>query len=226
MMKFLTRYANDERADSPANKFRRERFKLFRSLLETVPKPYKILDVGGKEAFWEQMNFTNEPDVEIVLLNLATMPVSLPKFTSCAGDARNMQQFQEKEFDVVFSNSVIEHVGDFEQQERMASEVRRVGKRYFVQTPNRYFPLEPHFLFPYFQILPFEAQVFLVRHFDVGWYKKLSDRWRAEELINSHRLLTKNEMLQLFPQSNLFHEKFFGFTKSFIAYGGWDDHRV
>ena len=226
MMKFLTHYANDERADSLANKFRRERFKLFRSLLDSVPKPYKILDVGGKQAFWEQMGFTNEDDVEIVLLNLTTMPVSLPNFTSVVSDARNMQQFREKEFDVVFSNSVIEHVGDYDQQLQMAKEVLRVGKRYFVQTPNLYFPLEPHFLFPYFQLLPFQTRVLLVRHFDIGWYKKMPVREQAAELVRSHRLLTEKEMLQLFPQSNIYREKFLGLTKSFVVYGGWDEHRI
>lgn len=57
-----------------------------------------------------------------------------------------MKQFQDNEFDAVFSNSVIEHVGDYEAQRQMANEIMRVGKRYFVQTPNFYFPIEPHIL--------------------------------------------------------------------------------
>ncbi len=172
------------------------------------------------------MGFAEESGVTIVLLNITQMFVSLPNFTSVVGDARNMLNYKNGEFDVVFSNSVIEHVGDYKQQTQMADEVRRVGKRYFVQTPNKFFPLEPHFLFPYFQLLPFMVQMFLVRHFDIGWYKKMPDYQQASELIHSHRLLTEKELLQLFPQSKIYREKFFGLTKSFIVYGGWDDNRV
>jgi 2-polyprenyl-3-methyl-5-hydroxy-6-metoxy-1,4-benzoquinol methylase len=73
-----------------------------------------------------------------------------------------MPQFQNDEFDIVFSNSVIEHVGSYEEQNLMASEVRRVGKRYFIQTPNLFFPIEPHFLFPFFQFLPLDYRVTLI----------------------------------------------------------------
>ena len=65
-----------------------------------------------------------------------------------------MPEFTTGEFDVVFSNSVIEHVGDFDDQRRMADEVRRVGRRFFVQTPNRWFPLEVHTRLPFVHWLP------------------------------------------------------------------------
>lgn len=220
-MKFLKRYADVHRTDSMANKLRRGRFTLFRSLLATVSKPCRILDVGGTESFWEQMNFTNEDETEIVLLNLTALPVSGARFASVAGDARDMSQFRDREFDVVFSNSVIEHLGEFDQQLKMAGEIMRVGKRYFVQTPNRYFPIEPHFLFPYFQFLPVRARIFLVRHYSLGWVDRTPDCGAAGVLVRSVRLLTALEMKKLFPQSTLYREKVLGLTKSFVAYGGW-----
>ncbi|MGA2624069.1 MAG: class I SAM-dependent methyltransferase [Bacteroidota bacterium] len=220
-MKYLRRFADDQKNNSLANRFRRERFAWFRSMLGTVARPCRILDVGGTELFWEQMGFIDETDVEVVLLNLSSVRVSRANFTSVAGDARDMRQFREQEFDVVFSNSVIEHVGDFDRQLKMAGEIMRVGKRYFVQTPNKHFPIEPHFLFPYFQFLPVRVRVFLVRHFSLGWVDRTPDREAAGVLVRSVRLPSASEMKKLFPQSTLYREKVLGLTKSFVAYGGW-----
>lgn len=94
-----------------------------------------------------------------------------------------MSLFRNEEFDVVFSNSVIEHLGEYPQQRRMADEVRRAGKRYFLQTPNRYFPLEPHFFFPFFQFLPVSVRVWLLSRFHLGWHKRGLDRRTAERIV-------------------------------------------
>lgn len=64
--------------------------------------------------------------------------------TYVSGDACCAPQYPDKSFDVVFSNSVIEHVGDDEKQAQFALEVRRIGKSYWVQTPSKYFPIEAH----------------------------------------------------------------------------------
>jgi 2-polyprenyl-3-methyl-5-hydroxy-6-metoxy-1,4-benzoquinol methylase len=132
-----------------------------------------------------------------------------------------MKQFAAQEFDVVFSNSVIEHVGSYEDQRRMAKEIKRVGKRYFVQTPNLYFPIEPHFVFPFFQFLPQSVKVWLISHFALGWYGKVTDIEKANELASEIRLLSKKEFLNLFANAKIVEEKFLGLTKSFIAYEGW-----
>ncbi|HWS70973.1 MAG TPA: class I SAM-dependent methyltransferase, partial [Thermoanaerobaculia bacterium] len=64
------------------------------------------------------------------------------------------------------SNSVLEHVADMP---AMAREIRRVGRRWYVQTPNRWFPVEPHFLVPFFQFLPIATRAWLLTRFDLGW---------------------------------------------------------
>jgi hypothetical protein len=112
---------------------------------------------------------------------------------------------------------VIEHVGDFEDQQRMAREVERIAKHYYVQTPARHFPLEPHFLFPFFAVLPFVARRELVRHFKLGWYQKIPDKKAAEEFLAGFQLRTKREMRLLFPKADIKCEKFLGLNKSYIC---------
>ncbi len=156
-------------------------------------------------------------------MNVRKVPVSRPNFNSIVGDARDLKEFKENQFDVVFSNSVIEHVGDYNDQLQMANEIRRVGKRYFVQTPNLYFPIEPHFVFPFFQFLPVEVKLWLITHFDLGFYQKITNKQTALDAVTSIKLLNKKEFISLFPNAKIFEEKFFGLTKSFIVYDGWDN---
>jgi methyltransferase family protein len=220
-MKLYAKLGDSERPESFANKLRRNRFVLFESLLEEIPRPVKILDAGGTQTFWSFMGMTEEKDVHVVLLNHTEEQVVHQNFKSVVGDVRKMQQFKDKEFDISFSNSVIEHVGDFSDQLRMANEMRRVGKRYFLQTPSRYFPIEPHFFFPFFQFLPLPVKLWLITHFALGSYPRITDRQKAIETVNSIRLLTKKELKILFPSAVFFEEKVFGFIKSFTVYEGW-----
>ncbi|MEH1869261.1 MAG: methyltransferase domain-containing protein [Nostoc sp.] len=223
-MKKLIRHVYDTNLpNSWASKLRKKRFSLFTSILDSLPSSIKILDVGGTVSFWENLGFFNEQikDVEITLLNLKFTQTSSthPKIKEVIGNATNMVNFQSNEFDIVFSNSVIEHVGDYDMQNQMATEIRRVGKRYFVQTPNLFFPIEPHFVFPLFQFMPINFRVWLLTNFALGWYDKVADKQQAKSIATSIKLLRRRQFLNMFPEAQLYEEKFFGLTKSFIVYG-------
>ena len=202
--------------------FRNRRFGFFRQFFDQVTeggkKSIKILDIGGTESYWKSMGFKLNAQSEIVLLNLYEAQVQEPGFTSIKGDACDLSGIADKSYDLVFSNSVIEHLYTKENQQLMANEVQRVGKSYFIQTPNKYFPIEPHWVFPLFQFLPFKVKVFLTQHFNLGHMSKTNDREKAVELVKEVRLISKTEYQQLFKGANLFVEKFVGLNKSFIAY--------
>lgn len=201
-------------------RFRRRRSQLFNSLLDTTTGQIALLDVGGSPNYWRQVG-TLHPRILVTFLNLEAAHLEGPATDQAIiGDARAMP-FADKSFDVVFSNSVIEHVGGYDDQRRMAGEVRRVGKRYFVQAPNRHFPVEPHFLFPMFQFLPLAIQVHLLSRFRLGWTKMKYTPASAREAVGGIRLVTKAEMKELFPGAQIHHERILGFTKSFTAYDGW-----
>ena len=121
-------------------------------------------------------------------------------------------------FDLTHSNSVIEHVGDGPRQRRFAEEFRRVGSRYYLQTPARCFPLEPHVRFPWFQYLPSAARVWLFQHLSLGSYPRVS-RERAEHFDRELQLLTRRRLSSLFPDASLRRERLFGLTKSYMVSG-------
>ncbi len=211
--------------DFIATRLRKKRFTFFESLISSLPRPLTILDVGGTLRFWECMQFCEAEGVMITLLNKRREDIQdLPyrNFRGVAGDARDMKEFVDKQFDIVFSNSVIEHVGCYDDQWCMANEVRRVGKRYFLQTPNRHFPIEPHFVFPFFQFLPLWIRVWLISHFSLGTWERVADRRQAIEAVNSHRLLSKKELKKLFPDGIIVDERLLGLPKSFVVFAGWD----
>jgi hypothetical protein len=212
----LRRLANVSEPGSLSNRLRRERFQLFEELLAGHGGTVRVLDVGGEENYWEQMGLVDDPRISLTILNLDAPPARHGNVRTVAGDATALT-FADGEFDVVFSNSVIEHVGDHTAQRRMADEIRRVGRSYYLQTPNRYFPVEPHFLFPFFAVLPRAVRTWLVRHFDLGWRTRQPDARAARALVDSVRLVTRSEIRMLFPDGELTPERFAGCTKSFIV---------
>jgi len=208
--------------DTISTYYRNRRFRFFKKFFDQISeggkKSIKILDIGGTESYWKSMGFQLNPNCEIVLLNLYEANVQEQGFKSIKGDACNLKGILNNSFDLVFSNSVIEHLYTIENQQSMANEVERVGKNYFIQTPNKYFPIEPHWVFPLFQFLPFNLKVFFTQHFDLGYIKKTNDKQKAIELVKEVRLISKKEYMQLFKDAHLFIEKFVGLNKSFIAY--------
>lgn len=220
MERFLRRLVDNADPNSLAAAMRRKRFRIFLELLDgaahSLNRPVRILDVGGSETFWEVMGYATS-EHHITLLNLTASPTRNERITSVAGDARDMSRFSDGQFDIVFSNSVIEHVGTLAGQSRMAREIQRVAPLYFVQTPSFFFPLEPHFLFPFFHWLPRKLRVLLVRRFSLGWYGRVPDAEEASRLVRGIRLMKRSELRALFPAASILTEKFFGFTKSYIV---------
>lgn len=211
---------DDQRPESFAHRMRGRRFERFERACSPLPRPLRILDVGGTPAFWEQRGWAGRDDVEIVTLNLIPYPSEHPNVHPVVGDACRLPA-RDQSFDVVFSNSVIEHLYSRETQEQMAREIRRVGVRYWVQTPNYWFPIEPHFLAPGWQWLPVRARVEILRRHRVGQMGRTPDREHAEQLVREVRLMRRHELADLFPGSRLIPERVGGLVKSWTAAFGF-----
>jgi Methyltransferase domain len=180
-----------------------------RLLVDTmrVTRRTRVLDVGGTARNWRLL----EASPPVTVLNLDGGDV--------VGDGRRLP-FRDDSFDLVFSNSTIEHVGSLDDQRRFAAEVARVGRAYFVQTPNVYFPVEPHLLTPFVQFLPRGARLRVARNFTVwGWFVR-PPREMVLDRVGRIRLIREREMRALFPGARVYRERWLGVTKSLIAIGG------
>ncbi len=196
---------------------RRRRMKKFYALL-SPSSDTRLLDIGGEPGTWTReigqgLNF----HVTQINMDLKPVPESAAgRITSVQGDATALP-FADNSFDIAFSNSVIEHVGGWEQQEQFAREARRVAPKLWIQTPARSFPVEPHLVAPLFHFLPKSWQLRLV-----GWTPRaiLSPEIKLSQLqakVEEIRLLSLSEFRKLFPDCRILKERFLGLTKCYIA---------
>ena len=131
------------------NRFRQKRFAMFLALLDRSRRgegPVRVLDIGGTISYWralEPMWCARHLDVTIVNI-VESEPSDEGILHIRLGDARSLD-YADNSFDVIHSNSVIEHVGHWLDMIAMAREVRRIAPHYYLQTPNFWFPIEPHY---------------------------------------------------------------------------------
>ncbi len=212
--------ASSDNPNSLGYKFRIKRLQEFEKMFFTRfsgLEKIEILDVGGTSYFWKNSALLSHPGLHITLLNLYPVETSHSAIHSVQGDASDMREFETGSFDLVFSNSVIEHLYTLELQQKMASEIFRVGKSYFIQTPNVYFPIEAHYALPFAQYYSKAFLHFVLTQTKLSRMKKWSSA-EASQYIAEIRLLNAQEMKALFPGASLLKEKVFGLTKSITAH--------
>ncbi len=176
-------------------KLRGQKSDLFLRMVGNGSAPGRLLDVGGGLGIDSEFLQLYGRFTEVVVVNLDAECMEMEpsvRIQRMVADGRDLP-FETNSFDWVFSNAVIEHVGEWKDQVLFANEVRRVASRgYFVATPNKYFPVEPHTLLPFYQFLPVPLQR-KVAPYSPGYLRKY-------ELI---RLLSAGEMQDLFPEATV-----------------------
>lgn len=191
----------------------------------------RILDVGaeinpvGKRGL--QLIDTYPWKSNITAVNLSHQQVSLikqyyPEINAIVGDACKLP-WTDKYFDIVYSNAVIEHVGDFEKQKQMASEIMRVGKRWFVTTPNRWYPFEFHLRLPFVTILPGDAYLRIAR---IVQYDHVHKKYSFGNDKASFRLMTAKELRTCFPDSRILKLRVTFMAETLIVIGGDNEKKL
>lgn len=181
----------------------------------------QILDVGGTFTYWNiiEPSALDTVNAHITIVNPVRLelPHNAERFSFLTGDGCNMKIFNDLHFDIVHSNSVIEHVGHWRRMVEFSAEVRRLAPCHFIQTPAFSFPLEPHCMTPFFHWLPLPWRISLVMSLHLGNWPKANSIYEAMCLIEGAQLLTKRMLACLFPDSVLITERFAGLPKSYIA---------
>ncbi len=209
---------------SRQNSFRYQRVLLLNELIADVlvrQESCRVLDLGGTDVFWSTWRDMIDWDrVSIVCVNLDAGGSSAGEKMGVAfhrGDARDLSEFEDNAFDIVFSNSVIEHVGQWSDMQRMATEVRRLAPRYLVQTPNYWFPIEPHARTPFLHWLPEPWACRIVMMFKCGFWSKAKTYGEAVSTVQSARLLNRPQMRELFPEATLLVETYMLLPKALMS---------
>jgi ubiquinone/menaquinone biosynthesis C-methylase UbiE len=207
-------------------KFRRARLeKLVLPLLEDISRckgNVRVLDLGGNVQYWEPiLADLRRLACRVSLLNLSNDLMYKHRqadacFEFLTGDARRCD-YPDNSFDLVHSNSVIEHVGTWVDMQAMANEVRRLAPLYYLQVPNFWFPMEPHFRRLFFHWLPEQVRARMVSRRALGFMPKASSYSEAMAIVESARLLEQSQLAELFPDSTISKERVFGLAKSLIA---------
>jgi SAM-dependent methyltransferase len=186
-------------ADRYSARSRARRSELFRRLVDPR-RGERAVDVGCGAAGLA----ASEPDLEVTGVDRDARP-DYPGARLVQADATDLP-FGDAEFDIAYSNSVIEHLPPAA-RDAYARELQRVGRRWFVQTPNRWFPIEPHALLPFVHWLPRRAGRAL---------------WRlgvSGDPYDEVRLLGAGELRRLFPDAVIVRERTGPLTKSLVAVG-------
>jgi hypothetical protein len=177
-----------------------------------------ILDIGGLPSlngipgFWQEYS----DQFKITLLNL---PGTFDRFSNhelapyrlIEADAC-MCNGLSGAFDIVFSNALIEHVGNCRRQRLLANFVRSAGNSFWVQTPSPFFPIEAHCDIPCWWFLPARQ-----RKYKIAQWKRRGERFLARQMASTRPIWPK-QLRELFPESRIVTEYLMGFPKSHIAY--------
>jgi hypothetical protein len=172
----------------------------------------RVLDIGGDFFNWSLAS--TMPSLTIVNLYLPRAREN--NFAWVIADGQHLP-FKDGAFDITYSNSVVEHLGDFASQQALARETARVGVRYYVQTPNKWFPVEPHLITPLIHYLPKAMQKRLLRNFTVWGLVTRPTIHQCDNFLREVRLLDERELRQLFPDAEIWHERVLGLIKALIA---------
>jgi hypothetical protein len=186
----------------------------------------RVIDLGGEPHSWTSVSPRPR---EVVLLNRPWVAEQQERQLSehperewmkpVSGDACDPpEELAGCRFDLVYSNSVIEHLGGHHRRRAFAHHVRVLAKHHWVQTPNRWFPVEPHWLFPGFQYLPTRARAGVTRVWPIGAFteRRASLRQRMGDAMDVE-LLSASELQWYFEDSRIIRERVAGLPKSLIA---------
>ena len=206
----------DRFVDAPSSIGADMRARRWQTLIGRFPgiDGFRVLDLGGTTEYWERAPVR---PAHVTVVNLLEPGAGSPWITPVEGDACDATTIPPGSYDLVVSNSLLEHLGGHAPRARLAQTIREVAPCYSVNhTPYRYFPLEPHWLFPGMQFAPDLIRAKIARH----WPLSHSGAGTDAEALGSGSVGRSDKPdrdVHLSPDGDVFFERIMGVPKSLIA---------
>ncbi|MFK3984924.1 class I SAM-dependent methyltransferase [Micromonospora sp. NPDC050397] len=195
----------------------RRRSKRATWLVETFPdlSQMSIIDLGGRVETWARAAVRPK---HVHVVNLEKPPPEVPSWAEVDhGDACALpRDIAGRRYDLVFSNSVLEHVGGHERRVRFAESVHLLSDAHWVQTPYRYFPIEPHWIAPGMQFLPVRFRTLVARRWPLAHSPAKTHEAAIQQVLWTE-LVDRSQMRHYFPKSEIRTERLVTLPKSLIA---------
>lgn len=207
-----------------SNISRQRKLELFNRIIMPT-ETTKVLDVGAEIApsGGKGLQFIDfypwKKGISAISLSpehISSIKQHYPEIEAVVGDACELP-WPDKYFDVVYSNAVIEHLGTLEKQRKMAAEIMRVGKKWFVTTPNRWYPFEFHMRLPFVTWLPGDGYLWAGR---IVRYSHVKRKYVFGRKRTGLRLMTAKELRHCFPDSKIIKQRVTFVAETLIVVGG------
>lgn len=202
---------------------------LFKDFIDSFAPPIRIIDLGGTVSMWERWGLIEDERLIVDLANNFSMDKNnseaIPKtagFSKIDVDVVNLTPEDYSQYDVVFSNSMLEHLADFNQQRSVAKSIILSGKPFFIQVPNKNSLIDPHFahpMAPFFAAWPRSIQCAALRLSGLNGGRRAKSRAHAERRLMFYNPLSMRDMRSLFPGEgiNILSERTFGIPMSIVV---------
>jgi len=206
---------------------RGQRRKLFDDFMKGVSGPVRLIDLGGTVRFWENWGLARRPQLDVTLVNNhdldknhANDAITLPNIRRLRADVLTLSAADFAQYDVIFSNSLIEHLPGRQLQRQLAQAIIDSGRPYFLQTPNKRSPIDPHFPRPYvpfFATYPRPLQARLLSWSALGSGSAAPSYQAALARLQNYYPMTVRDVRQCFPRARVVVERPLGVPMSIIA---------
>lgn len=195
------------------NNARNEFFNILKKNTKYTKKK-SIIDIGTTPSLDDVQNIIlskTKDNKNITCLSNLNCKILLKKYPNIKkiliGDGRN-NNLPNNSFDIVYSNATIEHVGSYKNQLLFIKECVRISKKYvFIQTPNRFYPIDFHTILPFIHWLPKNIHRKILNNIGLNFYG-------LEKNLN---LLSVNDLINLCNELNIKNYKIIKYRLFFMT---------
>ena len=170
------------------------RKKMYAAFTENFGEPNSLLDVGVTSAdtvpeanYFEKFFPHKNRITAIGIEDASKLESEFPGVKFVKVKPGESYPFENGQFEVAFSNAVIEHITNEQERKKFVKELLRVSKSAFITTPNKYFWVEPHTGVPFLHFL------------SPNMFYKLLEKGKVSKFYNRNnlKLLDYHELKEL-----------------------------